>query len=72
VASTQDNDDLAKTLRAVQMATTWHDADVHGDKRQHFLPKTQNMGTTMASRIANKGTTKPYEKPTKININSTL
>jgi hypothetical protein len=34
--STQDNDDLAKTLRTVQMVTTWHDADVHGDKRQHF------------------------------------
>jgi hypothetical protein len=36
VASTQDNDDLAKTLRAVQMVTTWHNADVHGKKRQHF------------------------------------
>jgi hypothetical protein len=34
--STQDNDNLAKTLRAVQMVTTWHDANVHGDKRQHF------------------------------------
>lgn len=33
----QDNDDLAKTLRAVQMVKAWHDGDMHGDKRQHYL-----------------------------------
>lgn len=32
----RDNNDLAKMLRAIQIVTTWHDADVHGDKRQHF------------------------------------
>ena len=30
-----DNDDLAKTLRAVQMVTTCYDGDMHVDKRQH-------------------------------------
>jgi hypothetical protein len=30
--SMQDNDDLAKTLRAFPMVITWHDGDVHGNR----------------------------------------
>ena len=64
--STQENDDLAKMLRPVQMMTTKHDGDGAGDK-EATLPKTQNKGTmvastmiastTMADTIAKKGTT---------------
>jgi hypothetical protein len=63
-------------VTAVEIVTTWHNGDVHGNKRQTLL-KTHNDGEYNDSEHnggehnSEQRYNLPYEKPTKININST-